>query len=78
MLTAWLGRRFFKGTENRIDAGLIARPLCLKPVQHVGIDAKRDRGLWWNRLKTAARDTAGNEGIEPIQDALVTIRTSGG
>ena len=46
MLTAGLGRRFFKNTENRINARLIARPLRLEPFQNVGVDAQRDECLW--------------------------------
>ena len=60
MLTEGLGRRFFKSTENRINARLIARPLRLEPFQNVGVDAQRDGGLWRDRLKAAARDTTSN------------------
>jgi transposase len=40
--TAWLGRRLFERTQNCIDARLIPRPLRFQPLQHIGIEAKRD------------------------------------
>src|ERR1700691_2291824 len=46
-LPAGLNRSQHLSPQDRIDPGLVAFALGLKPIQHVGIDARRNLALAW-------------------------------
>ena len=58
MLSDGLGGFFFVCTQERIDSRLIARPLCLEPIEDVGVDSQGNDRLGRNGLETAPHDTA--------------------
>ena len=57
-LSDGLGGSFFVCTRERIDSRLVAGPLCLEPIEYVGVDSQGDDRLGRNRLETAPHDSA--------------------
>src|SRR4051794_15400205 len=45
-----------EGPENHVDAGLVAGPLRLEPIEHVLIDTQRDRSFGRSRLQAMPPD----------------------
>ena len=57
-LSNGLGGFFFVCTQERIDSHLVARPLCVEPIDYVGLDSQGNDRLGRNRLETAPHDSA--------------------
>ena len=58
MLSDGLGGFFFVCTQERIDSRLVAGPLCLEPIEYLGVDSQGNDRLGRNGLETAPHDSA--------------------
>ena len=73
LLTVLLDRRITKRAKDSVDASLVAGPLLFEPLKNILVDAKRNRGLQWQRLQTPSDDSANN-----VANVRLRVFVSGG